>query len=631
MRINTDIASYIKVNKSAANNKEPLQAIFDALPDGIQVLQAVRKDKRITDFTYLMTNEAAKQYTGHALGGATLLTQYPGDEVFFRRLTEVTESGAPQQWLHPLYINESVSWFNMKCVQFGDGVLLSHEEVSPQELILRGQEAEWQTLVDHTPDPVARFDHNLKIVFANRAFFSITGLCPEEVYGKDDLEIGTSPDIADPWMKLLRRVFELGVSTEMAAYYPFRDRQVFMVTRVVPEFGPDGSVRTLLVIGRDITEQQQWIEELKEREKQLQALLNHTPDQITRWDRQLKLIYANPAFEKKAGCDLISLLGRTPRENGEPEAAALPYMSKLQMAFRTGQPQQHAGMCHSEEKVRFQIIPETGADGAIQSVLSIGRDMKPLKEDDTIRALNRELLVKNRTLSFLNEELHTFHKIAANDYLETLRHLYTGLEFIISNDGDNLSHSGKASLRRAQSVIQKTKLLTDDILAYSNIQLQEHTGTPLDLNTVVQKAIHLLEEKITQSGTRITCASLPEIPGNADQLVLLFYHLLDNAIKFRKPGIDPVIHIKYEQATGIRETLSDTPYIIITVSDNGIGFHEDHTERIFDLFFRIHEKEYKGSGTGLAICKKIITLHEGFIIAESIPGQGAAFSCYLPV
>jgi signal transduction histidine kinase len=99
--------------------------------------------------------------------------------------------------------------------------------------------------------------------------------------------------------------------------------------------------------------------------------------------------------------------------------------------------------------------------------------------------------------------------------------------------------------------------------------------------------------------------------------------------------IPPVIGISYSQAdemNTVPAAIKDMAYAIISVSDNGIGFEGEHADKIFELFYRISEKgNYRGNGIGLAMCKKIMTMHGGFMTAEGHPAKGATFSCYFPL
>jgi signal transduction histidine kinase len=121
----------------------------------------------------------------------------------------------------------------------------------------------------------------------------------------------------------------------------------------------------------------------------------------------------------------------------------------------------------------------------------------------------------------------------------------------------------------------------------------------------------------------------------AFQIQQLFVNLIGNALKYSKPGVAPVIKIDCEKLStkDLPAFITDKrkEYFKITVSDNGIGFEQEYSEKIFILFNRLHQKsDYVGTGIGLSICKKIAENHNGFIVAEGKPGIGATFSVFLP-
>src|SRR5258706_2827098 len=253
--------------------------------------------------------------------------------------------------------------------------------------------------------------------------------------------------------------------------------------------------------------------------------------------------------------------------------------------------------------------------------------------EEKIMQLNRALFSKNRELEALSSELKTFNTIAANDYNETLKHLYNSMEFIVNNDARNLSDAGKANIRRAQASIQKMKLLTDDIIAFSKIHSEEQM-TLVDLNEILAIVLTGLDEKIKTENASILSDKLPVIPGYSPLISLLFYHLISNAIKFRKEEINPVIEVKHSTENGneIKHSaaLEDVTYNMISEIDNGIGFDPQESEKIFTMFYRMKEKGKQKGGIGLAICQKIMDLHGGFIEAECTP-ECTTFKCYFPI
>lgn len=247
--------------------------------------------------------------------------------------------------------------------------------------------------------------------------------------------------------------------------------------------------------------------------------------------------------------------------------------------------------------------------------------------EEKINALNKELSLKNRELESLNSELTTFNNIAANDYRETLQALYTNLEFIIRTDAPNISNSGKANIRKAQAAIQKLKLLTEDIVAFSKIPAIDSNLTSVDLEELLDALISDMSEKINEKKAILSrSGALPTITGYPLLLSLLFFHLIDNALKFMPKGKTPEIKI----VSTIKEEGEHKMYEI-SIENNGIGFDQAQAENLFAIFYRLHDKNiFKGSGIGLAVCKKIMDLHDGHITATS-RSEGSVFKCYFPM
>ena len=250
-----------------------------------------------------------------------------------------------------------------------------------------------------------------------------------------------------------------------------------------------------------------------------------------------------------------------------------------------------------------------------------------------IEDLNYDLLVKNKQLEGLIAELKTFNSLAVNYYAETLRHVYINLETIVTTDARNLSNSSRANIRRAQAAIQKMKLLTNDINLYLELYDAGNRIELIDPNIVLTGVKEKMQKKLEDSNAIITIASLPKIYADPLLFSKLMIHIIDNSIKHRKPDVDPVININYSliaELNSVPDARPNTAYVNISVTDNGIGFREEENKIIFNLFTQLEAGKHKGSGIGLAICKKILDMHGGFIAAESKPGEGATFHCYFP-
>jgi PAS domain S-box-containing protein len=271
-------------------------------------------------------------------------------------------------------------------------------------------------------------------------------------------------------------------------------------------------------------------------------------------------------------------------------------------------------------------------NGEVEKIVGITTDIQKEKlAEEEVKKLNRQVFKNNQELKSLNAELESISRLTAGEYRETFQIMYTCLEYIATKDAEKFSNTGKANLRRAQSYVQKLRLITHDISAYLQLNKLNAKSNFVDLNRVVNNAMNGL----TNNEVRISLqtARLPSINGDQLLLSLLFKNLLENAIKFRKGDQPATIKIHYLKADEINFhplALRDTGYHIISVTDNGIGFEKEHAEKIFRIFYRIHDHQYRGAGMGLTVSKKIMELHGGFIEAESNPGEGATFTCYFP-
>lgn len=241
--------------------------------------------------------------------------------------------------------------------------------------------------------------------------------------------------------------------------------------------------------------------------------------------------------------------------------------------------------------------------------------------------LTNELKKKNGELQRKNKDLESFNFIASHNLQEPLRKIQTYSNRILDEgkeaiSGNLLKYFTKISL--ASNRMQK--IIEDFLLFYHSLNSADDAER-LSLEKVVTEAWNsLMENAITQQA-EIKIEPLPEITGRRIHLTQMFRHLLSNAIKFGKPN------------TPVQITVKSTPhsaqgghrYVMISVSDNGIGFEEKYTDRIFGLFQKLHSQdEYPGSGIGLSLCKKIVEDHDGWISVMSRPGIGSTFSVFIP-
>lgn len=254
-----------------------------------------------------------------------------------------------------------------------------------------------------------------------------------------------------------------------------------------------------------------------------------------------------------------------------------------------------------------------------------------------LRRLQRDLEASIEDLKKSNANLEEFAYAASHDLKEPIRKVHFFADRLRQKYAEVLDEEGLRTLERLSRATERMKRLVDDLLDYSHVSLSSGVQEEVDLNRKLKLIQEDLELAITEKSAVLHIERLPVVMGNKRQLEQLFQNLVSNALKYNKPGVAPEITISAGIVTGkdidanLPAEESRRTYHRITLSDKGIGFDQKDAERIFNVFQRLHgNAEYKGSGVGLSIARKVVDNHKGFIKAESQLGEGATFKVYLP-
>jgi len=250
--------------------------------------------------------------------------------------------------------------------------------------------------------------------------------------------------------------------------------------------------------------------------------------------------------------------------------------------------------------------------------------------DDVTEKVKTKAKLESQTeiLKRTNAELEQFVRISSHDLQEPLRKIRTFAGLLKATSADNLSESASMQIDKICISAERMSDRLRDLLQYAFLQKKE-LFAETDLNEVCRSVHEDLELLIAEKHAQVKVEALPLIQGVKHQLHQLFYNLIFNSLQYARPGIPPRISITVNDI--ISEDESENYHEII-IADNGIGFAQQHAEKIFTVFERLQkDSDTKGTGIGLAICKKVAQNHGGRIFAVSSPGMGAQFHVLLPV
>ncbi len=376
--------------------------------------------------------------------------------------------------------------------------------------------------------------------------------------------------------------------------------------------------------GRNILEQEP---EKQLSKAQLQALFDHLPFPVAFLDTQFNFISVNRAYAGAAGRPAEEFPGRNHFELFPDEE----HLDIFQRVLDTGE-----GFHAHEQPIDFPQTPPgteplvfwdwdlravSGEDGQVQGLVLTLTDISEHKQaQEPLTLLVEELERKN-------QELQEFASLASHDLQEPLRKVRMFGDRLRDKYGDILDHAGRDYLRRMNQACRRMSKFIDDLLAYSRITTQARPFEEVDLNQAAEYARVNLEGRIEESAGMVTIHALPAVEADFNQMAQLFQNLMSNALKFHREGVAPEVIV---QGRTVRTNTGDQCEIMI--QDNGIGFSPEYSEEIFMPFRRLHGRsEYKGTGIGLALCRKIVERHRGELSAESEPGKGSRFIITLPL
>ena len=515
----------------------------------------------------------------------------------------------------------------------------------------------YEELFDKIPVACLAYDDTGRITNWNYASELLFGKTAAEVGGKFLWEALSAPDRWDSARAEVAEVLR-GASLEGMEWNYGADtpEPKMLVANVFPLRDAAGRVTGAISVNADVTarrqaraEQQRLLSDLAESEAHLQNIT--TRSHCLLWEAGVSVVAAWPGFDNEyfdqaRGLCLawdVEILHEeevfrwlpVDRADGQPFSAA--WRASISPTDRKETDRVATDALRRRDARYIQELPCRMADGTVRILLeSVDiTEIEPSRfylvgvcTDITVqKAAEARLKAVALELERSNKSLQEFAFIASHDLKEPLRKIRTFGSLLSRRDTAVTPAESCLYLERMLGATERMQALIDGLLAYSLALRAPRTVGGVDLNDTLREVLADLATAVEESGVEIRVEKLPIIRGDSSQMHQLFQHLLGNALQFRKPGGKARITVRVEEET------QSSAMARVSVVDNGVGFADKYSDRIFELFEQIGGSAIGGAGTGvgLAICRQIVDRHGGAISAVGKENEGAVFSVTLPL
>lgn len=504
--------------------------------------------------------------------------------------------------------------------------------------------------------------HSGECIFVNKAIKSLLGYEPQEIieHGANFFLSKIHPDDFNQLSEMNIRELEKDNKTEnqdsesiVEFLYRMRHKngeyRWFNTYRTVFNRNSENQVEEVLNISVDITDEVNAIddliqtnEELSRSEERYQSMISEVQDySIILLNKDGIIENWNKGARNIKGYNSEEIIGKHFKifYTEKDQNLDLP-QQLLDFAILNGKANHEGWRLRKEGNAFWGTTVITALhdkNGNITGFTKLTRDLTEIKAaEDKLKEYSKNVEQKNRKLKQVNKELESFNYIASHDLQEPLRKIQAFTSRLLQKESANLSEWGLDVFAKIQSAANRMQKLIEALLNFSKLDKYEEEFTHVDLNHLLEESKVNLAEIIEEKNATIEADNLLSMEVIPVQFQQLLTNILNNALKYSKPHVPSHIKISSEIIEGrsIRHLNANEniKYKLIRIADNGIGFEQQYSEKIFELFQRLHGKaEYEGTGIGLSICKKIVENHSGIINAKGEPGIGAEFNLYFPL
>jgi len=494
----------------------------------------------------------------------------------------------------------------------------------------RQQRVHYETTLASIGDAVVSTDAEGRITFVNEVARSILRYPLGELMGRPLDEVfrivneHTRLPVESPVAKVLREGQIVGMANH-TILIAGDGTEVPLDDSGSPVRGPDGKIRGVVLVFRDVTQRraaEKLLEEqsgsLRESETVFRTMANTIPQLVCMARADGSVFWYNDRWYEYTGSTFAEMEGSGWQSLHHPRE--LPeVMHRWRAALAAGTPFEMVFPLRGKDgryrPFLTRSIPLRDSEGRIVRWLGASTDISDM------RRVEARLERANADLARSNADLQQFAYVASHDLQEPLRMITSYAQLLARKYPAQTDESARMMIDQMMSGTARMRDLLQDLLHFAQIgQAGRDTDQIADLSAVVEIVKLNLQDVIEASEAMIECASLPVLRADGTYLTSLFQNLVSNAIKYHNSE-PPWIRISAKTVAGELQ---------FAVSDNGIGIAPEFHRRIFDVFQRLHGRDVPGTGLGLAICKRVVERYGGRIWVESHPGAGSTFYFTLP-
>jgi PAS domain S-box-containing protein len=494
-----------------------------------------------------------------------------------------------------------------------------------ERVLLEEQSKGLGSLAENAPDIIARFDTSYRHLYVNPAVEKATGRPRQEFIGKTNRELGMPEEACRYWESRYKAVLQGDGEQLLEFVFPTPDGPRHFQSRLVPETCEDGSIRSLLGITRDVTALREVEAARRRSENRIRQLIEQAPISIQSFAPDGRSLGANPAWSDLWKVPLhqlgqYNILNDPQLQEGEIGAA-------IRQAF-AGTPLYASSVYYDPVRtvgegrprwVEACIYPVLEGEAVAEVVVLLQDVTERVRAEQEVRRLTQELeaRVEQRTAELQSAygEVESFAYSVSHDLRTPLRAIAATSMILLEDFEEQLGDEGGRLLRRQSEAARKLGQLIDDLLQYSRLGRKDLERLEVDLSEIARSVAEELARSHPDRTVNLQIDQVPKVMGDPQLLQLALENLLGNAFKFTQSNA----------AANIRFGASPNPNdgrMEYFVEDDGVGFDQEYVHKLFRPFERLHgEREYPGTGIGLANVRRIVERHGGDVGAESGSGS----------